>query len=287
MKHSALCLVDTEEQADSIVGKLRGAGFSENDISVLFPDKGDTRDFAHKKETKMPEGATVGAGTGGVVGATIGLLAGLGALAIPGIGPFIAAGPIIAALSGGAIGAGVGGLAGALVGLGIPEYEAKQYEGKVKEGGILISVHSENGGETRRAKDIFEVSGARDISSTGELPTDLDPDSIATTQSGLVVSEEVPFEPAAPELKSELYVPSLRPSPEPSNHEGIEKRVAADEIEPSYHDAALLGKPTREEIAIRAHEIFQRRGSNPGHETEDWLAAERELIEEFNLITRF
>src|ERR1700675_4239246 len=173
MKHSALCLVDTEEQADSIVGKLRGAGFSETDISVLFPDRGDTRDFAHKKETKMPEGATVGAGTGGVVGATIGLLAGLGALAIPGLGPFIAAGPIIAALSGGAIGAGVGGLTGALVGLGIPEYEAKRYEGKVKAGGILISVHSESNDETHSAKVIFKEEGAHDISSTGEAHADV------------------------------------------------------------------------------------------------------------------
>ena len=143
MKRSALCLVDTEAQADAIVAKLRSTGFSDNDISVLFPDKGSTRDFAHKKETKMPEGATIGASTGGVVGGTIGLLAGIGALAIPGLGPFIAAGPIMAALSGGAIGAVGGGLTGALVGLGIPEYEAKRYEGKVKEGGILISVHSE------------------------------------------------------------------------------------------------------------------------------------------------
>ncbi|HEX6564991.1 MAG TPA: YsnF/AvaK domain-containing protein [Chthoniobacterales bacterium] len=173
MKHSTLCLVDTEDQAATIVEKLRSAGFSDNDISVLFPDKGSTRDFAHKKATKMPEGATVGASTGGAVGGTIGLLAGIGALAIPGLGPFIAAGPIMAALSGGAIGAGVGGLAGALVGLGIPEYEAKRYEGKVKEGGILISVHSENGDETNRAKSIFKEANAHDISTTGEAHSDV------------------------------------------------------------------------------------------------------------------
>jgi hypothetical protein len=173
MKRSALCLVDTEAQADAVVAKLRSAGFSDNDISVLFPDKGSTRDFAHKKATKMPEGATVGASTGGVVGGTIGLLAGIGALAIPGLGPFIAAGPIMAALSGGAIGAGVGGLTGALVGLGIPEYEAKRYEGKVKEGGILISVHSESNDETNRAKNIFKEEGAYDISSTGETHSDV------------------------------------------------------------------------------------------------------------------
>jgi hypothetical protein len=181
MKRSALCLVDTEAQADAVVAKLRSAGFSENDISVLFPDKGSTRDFAHKKATKMPEGATVGASTGGVVGGTIGLLAGIGALAIPGLGPFIAAGPIMAALSGGALGAGVGGLTGALVGLGIPEYEAKRYEGKVKEGGILISVHSESNDETNRAKNIFKEEGAHDISSTGEAHSDVKAEDVSGT----------------------------------------------------------------------------------------------------------
>ena len=181
MKRSALCLVNTETQADTIVAKLETAGFSENDISVLFPDKGSTRDFAHKKETKMPEGATIGASSGGVVGGTIGLLAGIGALAIPGLGPFIAAGPIMAALSGGAIGALGGGLTGALVGLGIPEYEAKRYEGKVKEGGILISVHSDNNDETKQAKDIFKESGAHDISSTGEAHSDLKAEEVSGT----------------------------------------------------------------------------------------------------------
>ena len=129
----------------------------------------------------MPEGATVGASTGGVVGGTIGLLAGIGALAIPGLGPFIAAGPIMAALSGGAIGAGVGGLTGALVGLGIPEYEAKRYEGKVKEGGILISVHSESNDETNSAKDIFKEEGAHDISSTGEAHSDVKAKDVSNT----------------------------------------------------------------------------------------------------------
>jgi hypothetical protein len=199
MKRSALCLVDTEAQADAIVGKLGSAGFSDNDISVLFPDKGSTRDFAHKKATKMPEGATVGASTGGVVGGTIGLLAGIGALAIPGLGPFIAAGPIMAALSGGAIGAGVGGLTGALVGLGIPEYEAKRYEGKVKEGGILISVHSESNDETHRAKAIFKEEGAHDISSTGEAHPDVKVENVSgaiedrvpevTSRGGLLESD--------------------------------------------------------------------------------------------------
>src|ERR1700737_469089 len=181
MKRSALCLVDTEAQADAIVGKLRSGGFSDNDISVLFSDKGSTRDFAHKKETKMPEGATVGAGTGGAIGGTIGLLAGIGALAIPGLGPFIAAGPIMAALRGGGLRAGGGGLTRALIGLGIPEYEAKRYEGKVKEGGSLISVHSENNDETSRAKRIFKEEGAHDISSTGEANADVKTQDISNT----------------------------------------------------------------------------------------------------------
>jgi hypothetical protein len=154
--------------ADNIVSRLRDAGFSNNDISVLFPDKGSTRDFAHEKNTKAPEGAVVGAGTGGVAGGALGLLAGIGLLAIPGVGPFIAAGPIMAALSGIAIGAAVGGIAGALIGMGIPELEAKLYEGKVKDGNILISVHAQSSENVTTAKRIFKDSGASDISSSSE-----------------------------------------------------------------------------------------------------------------------
>src|SRR6267143_3954683 len=172
MKRSALCLVDTEDQAGAIVERLKSAGFSDNDISVLFPDKGSTRDFAHKKETKMPEGATIGASTGGAVGGTIGLLAGIGALAIPGLGPFIAAGPIMAALAGVGVGGAVGGLIGALVGMGIPEYEAKRYEGRVKDGGVLLSVHCDSSDWVKRAKNVLKETGADDISSTGEASAD-------------------------------------------------------------------------------------------------------------------
>src|SRR5689334_24654957 len=158
MKRSALCLVDTEAQADAIVGKLRSAGFSDSDISVLFPDKGSTRDFAHKKETKMPEGATVGATAGGAIGGTIGLLAGVGALAIPGLGPFIAAGPIMAALAGVGVGGTVGGVIGALVGMGLPEYEAKRYEGRIKSGGVLMSVHCDNSDWVDKAKELMKTT---------------------------------------------------------------------------------------------------------------------------------
>jgi hypothetical protein len=154
--------------ANDIVSRLQSAGFSNNDISVLLPDKSGSRDFAHEKHTKAPEGAAVGAGTGGVVGGALGLLAGVGLLAIPGLGPFIAAGPIMAALSGIAAGATVGGIGGALVGLGIPEIEAKRYEGKVKDGNILISVHAEDGDETKQAKTIYEACGATDISTASE-----------------------------------------------------------------------------------------------------------------------
>src|SRR6478736_4480674 len=167
-KKSVIGIAKSENQAVRIVEDLRTAGFSGNDISVLFPDKEGTRDFAHEQHTKAPEGATTGAGTGGVLGGALGWLIGIGSLAIPGVGPFIAAGPIMAALAGAGVGAAVGGLTGALVGMGIPEYEAKRYEGKIKEGNILISVHSENSEERKRAKDIFERAGAHDISSTAE-----------------------------------------------------------------------------------------------------------------------
>jgi hypothetical protein len=168
MAKAVFGLVDSETQAERIVDNLKAAGFSNNDISVLFPDKAGTRDFAHEKATKAPEGAAAGAGTGTVVGGVLGWLVGIGSLAIPGVGPFIAAGPIMAALAGAGVGAAVGGLSGALIGMGIPEYEAKQYEGKIKQGNILISVHSEDSDEVKRAKEIFERAGAHDISSTGE-----------------------------------------------------------------------------------------------------------------------
>src|SRR6266436_7595799 len=153
---------------DRGVEALKAAGFSNNDVSVLFPDKQGTKDFAHEKETKAPEGAATGAGTGAVLGGGLGWLAGIGALAIPGLGPFIAAGPIMAALAGAGVGGAVGGLTGALVGMGIPQYEAKRYKGRVKKGGILLSVHSDNSEWTAKAKDLLERTGAEDISSIGE-----------------------------------------------------------------------------------------------------------------------
>ncbi|WP_447987485.1 general stress protein [Nitrospira sp. Nam74] len=168
MAKATFCIATTYEQAESIVDNLKRSGFANNNISVLLPDNEGTRDFAHEKHTKAPEGAATGAGTGGVLGGVLGWLAGIGSLAIPGVGPFVAAGPIMAALGGAAVGATVGGLTGALVGLGIPEYEAKQYEGKLRKGNILISVHSENNSETDKAEKIFEMAGAHDIASGSE-----------------------------------------------------------------------------------------------------------------------
>ena len=168
MAKAVFCIVHNYDQALSIVSELKSSGFSNNDISVLLPDKGGTKDFAHEQHTKAPEGATTGATTGGVLGGALGWLAGIGALAIPGLGAFVAAGPLMAALSGAAVGGAVGGVTGALIGMGIPEYEAKRYEGKVKGGNILISVHSENGDEVSRAKEIFERAGAEDIATGGE-----------------------------------------------------------------------------------------------------------------------
>jgi len=168
MSKAVFCIAKTQTQAEAIVDQLKMSGFTYDDISVLFPDKQGSKDFAHEHHTKAPEGAATGAGTGGVVGGTLGLLAGIGSLAIPGVGPFIAAGPIMAALSGAAVGAAVGGIAGGLIGLGIPEYEAKRYEGKIRKGNILISVHTEDSNEAARAKEIFEQNNAEDISSTKE-----------------------------------------------------------------------------------------------------------------------
>jgi hypothetical protein len=155
-------------QAERAVDRLIAGGFSNNDISVLLPDTQSSKEFAHEKNTKAPEGTTTGVTTGGVVGGTLGLLAGIGALAIPGLGPFIAAGPIMGALAGLGVGGAVGGLIGALVGMGIPEYEAKRYEGRVKEGGVLLSVHCDSSDEVSRAKELLKETGAEDISSAGE-----------------------------------------------------------------------------------------------------------------------
>ncbi len=148
-------------QVEGAVDTLISAGFRAEDISVLLPSNVGTKDFAHEKNTKAPEGATAGAGTGAVVGGTLGVLAGIGALAIPGFGPFIAAGPIMGALAGVGAGGVVGGLIGALIGMGIPEYEAKRYEGMVKEGRALLSVHCDNSDWVKRAKDLLESTGAK------------------------------------------------------------------------------------------------------------------------------
>ncbi len=158
----------TVGQAERAVDALMLARFSESDVSVLLPDNQTSRDFAHEKHTKAPEGTTTGMAAGGTIGGALGLLAGIGALAIPGIGPFIAAGPIMGALAGLGVGGAVGSFVGALVGLGIPEYEAKRYEGRVKEGGVLLSVHCDTSEEVVRAKDVLKRTGAEDVASAGE-----------------------------------------------------------------------------------------------------------------------
>jgi hypothetical protein len=160
------------EHAERAVESIMAAGFPSGSISVLLPDTRSTKDFAHKKDTKAPEGTTAGATAGGVIGGTLGVLAGIGALAIPGVGPFIAAGPIMAGLAGLGVGGAVGGLLGALVGMGIPEYEAKRYEGRVKGGGTLLSVHCDTSDQVSRAKDLLKATGAEDIASAGETASD-------------------------------------------------------------------------------------------------------------------
>src|SRR5215217_7557701 len=158
--------------AEDAVENLKDSGFRSTDISVLFPDNQGTKDFAHEKNTKAPEGAVAGGGSGAVIGGALGWLAGIGALAIPGAGPFIAAGPIMGMLGGIGVGGAIGGVTGALIGLGIPEYEAKRYEGRIRRGGILLSVHCDDVNWAKRARNILAQSGAEDVASAGEAQAD-------------------------------------------------------------------------------------------------------------------
>jgi hypothetical protein len=165
---SVFCIATTQGQAEKIVSALQANGFADSEISVLLPDTAGTHDMGHVKASKAPEGAVTGITTGGVAGGVLGLLAGVGMLAIPGLGPFIAAGPIMAALSGAAVGATAGGVVGGLIGMGIPEIEAKRYEEKLKQGNYLISVHVGNGDQEDRAKRLFEEAEAEDITTAAE-----------------------------------------------------------------------------------------------------------------------
>jgi hypothetical protein len=166
---SVFGIFKTVAQAELAVGTLTSAGFANNDISVLLSDAQTSHEFAHEKNTKAPEGTATGATTGGIIGGTLGLLAGIGTLAIPGIGPLIAAGPIVATLAGVGAGGAAGGIIGALVGMGIPEYEAKRYEGHVKKGGVLMSVHCGTSRQVDRAKQLLNATGAEDIAASGEV----------------------------------------------------------------------------------------------------------------------
>jgi hypothetical protein len=165
-------IYSSREAAERAVDAIVNAGFSPSDISVLLPENLGNRSIGTEKATKAPEGAATGGGTGAVLGGTLGLLAGIGALAIPGVGPLIAAGPIMATLAGMGVGGAIGGITGALVGMGIPEYEAKRYEGRIQKGGVLLSVHASSSEEVKRAKQIIERTGGEDVSSTSEASVD-------------------------------------------------------------------------------------------------------------------
>src|ERR1700686_358877 len=166
----------TQSGAENAIDMLTRSGFPVSDVSVLVPETLGSKDMGTVKATKAPEGATAGATSGAVLGGTLGLLAGIGALAIPGVGPLIAAGPIMAALAGMGVGGAIGGITGALIGMGIPEYEAKRYEGRIQKGGILLSVHCASSDEVKRAKEIVERTGGEDVSSTGEASVDTSKD---------------------------------------------------------------------------------------------------------------
>lgn len=170
--------------AGDAVDRLKDAGFRSTDISILFPNSQGSKDFAHEKHTKAPEGAVTGGSSGAVIGGALGWLAGIGAFAIPGLGPFIAAGPLLGLLSGIGVGTAIGGIAGALAGLGIPEYEAKRYEGRVQRGSILLSAHADDPAWARRAKQILQETGAEDIGAAGESAADFASSDVPQRRSG-------------------------------------------------------------------------------------------------------
>jgi hypothetical protein len=173
-KAAVFGIYSTRSAVENGVSSLLNAGFTYADVSILLPESlSGTKDMGTEKATKAPEGTAVGVTAGGVIGGTLGLLAGIGALAIPGVGPLIAAGPIVAALAGLGVGGTVGGLTGALIGLGMPEFEAKRYEGRMNKGGILLSVHCDTSEEIKRAKQVLEATRAEDVSSTGESSSDV------------------------------------------------------------------------------------------------------------------
>ena len=165
-------IYSSRSSTQNAVDALKVAGYRNTDISLLLPENAGTKDLAAEKSTKAPEGAATGAGSGAVIGGALGWLAGIGTLAIPGLGPFIAAGPIMGLLSGIGVGGAIGGVTGALIGAGMPEYEAKRYEGRIKSGGILVSVHCDDSEWAKRAKEILEETGAQEVSSTGEAAAD-------------------------------------------------------------------------------------------------------------------
>jgi hypothetical protein len=169
-KTAVVGILSNPIQAEAVVDELRLSGFSNADVSALFPDAAGSHEFAHVRSTKAPEGAVVGASAGGLFGGLGGWLLGMGILAIPGAGPFLAAGPIFSALSGAAVGATAGGLSGALAGFGFPEYEARLYAGKLSDGNILIAAHTENRHAEKVARKIFERAGAHEIAITPEAP---------------------------------------------------------------------------------------------------------------------
>ena len=193
----------THESADAAVDRLRASGFRNTDISVLFPQNPGSKEFGHEKGSKSAEGAVAGGGAGAVVGGALGWLAGIGMLVIPGVGPLIAAGPIVAALAGMGAGGVLGGTTGALIGLGIPEYQAKRYEGRMRKGGILLSVHADDPEWVSKGKQVLQQTGAEDISSTGETKGDF----------GNTDRPTAMFAPGAPAGRLEPVVPVERVEP--------------------------------------------------------------------------
>ena len=255
--------------AEEAVDALRTGGFRNTDISALFPENQGSKDFAHEKNTKAPEGTATGVASGAVFGGVLGWLAGIGALAIPGIGPFVAAGPIMAALAGAGAAGMVGGLVGALIGMGIPEYEAKRYEGRVKNGGILLSVHCDSGDWVDRAREILKNTGAEDIASTAEASADFGKSDKPRPRTSMAVSgsdgpiDHLPRDPEASYRATDTQTSERERIEREANRGDVrsESDRANDTAELSY-DERTAARVAGEERAAEAERRTRTSGGN-------------------------
>jgi hypothetical protein len=276
MAHTAVYgIYSSRQDAETAIDQMRASGFRAGDISVLFPDNQGTKDIGHEKHTKAPERATAGAAIAGVAGGALGWLVGAGALAIPGVGPFIAAGPILAALAGLGAGTVVGGLTGALIGAGIPEYEAKRYEGRIRRGGILLSVHCEDDLMIGRAKKLLKHTGAEDVAAAEEGRVKGGPSPRSTETERVeehrhpsthdqIYTADTPIVPREAVPEPDVVVERDRPPVTRPVEQRVSDRVIIEDQRPSTDTRRVV----REEHVLTDEELRRRREGEPPPPTE-------------------